>query len=144
VPARPIPTTAILVGPEVSFTPGAVRALEVTMRLIPEERGKDSFGKVYWIAQEDGVYDEHKVLMFPVLPDGQFRTYRVPLEDSLAWWIHGPIRQLRLDPLLVKGEVDLAVVRLLPAVAMGDGPRMSGGGAADVLSAGNPGAPRLP
>lgn len=144
VPARPVPTPAILLGPEYSVLPGSVYGVEVTMRLVGEVPVKESFGKIYWITEEDRVYDEHKVLTFPVRPDGEFHTYTIRLEDALAWWIHGPIRRLRLDPLLVEGAVDLAVVRLLPAVAAGDGLRVSGGSVADVLSAGNPRAPRLP
>jgi hypothetical protein len=53
--------------------------------------------RLFWRRLSDAGFGEQNSLGFPLIPDGQYHTYRVKLADQPTWT--GGLLQLRLDPV---------------------------------------------
>jgi hypothetical protein len=100
--ARSFTDDPMIIGPGLMAVDAAkYPALEVRMRV---DGGK--MGQVFWRLDGMGNFTEEASCKFPLITDGQFHVYRVPLADNAQW--RGTIRQLRFDPTDAEG-VSIAV-----------------------------------
>ena len=53
-------------------------------------------GRVYWATLEQGSFAPERMATFPLVGDGAFRTYRIPLSASPAY--RGGVIRFRIDP----------------------------------------------
>lgn len=71
----------------------SVRQLRIRMALAP---GMSPNAQLFWITADDPRWDEPKSRHFPVVADGEFHDYVVPLADHPLW--QGTVIGIRLDP----------------------------------------------
>lgn len=95
-----------MVGPRMALEAGRAPHLEVRLRL---DKGADA--QLFWETPSAG-FNEAASQHFAVIPDGQWRTYRITLKGNPGW--QGKITRLRLDPTSQGGgAISLASIRAL-------------------------------
>jgi hypothetical protein len=84
-------------------------AIEIRMAV---DRG--TAGQLFWLADGPATFTQEASRVFPLIADGAFHVYRVPVAESALW--AGTIRQLRLDPSNAEGaSIAIAHVRGIAA-----------------------------
>jgi len=82
--------------PQILFAEGRWDAASLpTLYLTAAFHTHETTAEVFWAIPGQG-FDPSRRLDFPVIPDGQMRTYAIPLSSSPTYT--GPITRLRLDP----------------------------------------------
>jgi hypothetical protein len=103
-------TNASLYSPNVQFDPWKTNFISVKMRIKSSE---GSTAKIYWTTEKKQMFNEIKKVEFPVLVDGQYHTYIVPVRNEISWWSGGQVTQFRLDPALREGEFEVERIELI-------------------------------
>ncbi len=85
-----------------------VRQLHLRMALAP---GQGTGAQFFWATAAEGTMDEPKSQHFPVIADGAFHEYTIPLATHARW--QGTITAIRLDPTggPQPGEVSIDYIR---------------------------------
>jgi len=83
-----------------------VREVVVRMR-IPALPHPET-GQFYWGTKEAPGYSEERVVVFPVIPDGEWHEYRVAVGDHPQWKAH-EIVAIRLDPIQAGDPITVEV-----------------------------------
>ncbi|MGI9649416.1 MAG: hypothetical protein ACR2OI_12960 [Acidimicrobiia bacterium] len=86
-------------GPAVRFPGGAYQTMVITMSL--EAAGPTTPGQVFFITEEDQLFDEAKSVVFNITSDGEMHTYEIDMSSSSGW--AGMVALVRLDPGAVAG-----------------------------------------
>lgn len=70
--------------------------ISLRMRFKPLPEGAVPDAQIFWAREDDTGMTENKSIHFPIIPDGEWHTYNVKVEDSPEW--KETIVQIRLDP----------------------------------------------
>jgi hypothetical protein len=73
--------------------PDRYSKIKVRMKL----PGGNAQGQLFWTTADEPTFRDDKYLNFPVVPDGQWHEYAIPVGDHPKWKGQG-IRAIRLDP----------------------------------------------
>lgn len=73
--------------------PDTYAKLKLRMRLPP----CNPSGQLFWTTSEEPNFEDDKYLNFPVVPDGEWHEYEIPVADH-ANWKGRSIQAIRLDP----------------------------------------------
>lgn len=76
-------------------------------------------GQLFWQTSSNSAFSEARSLRFPVIPDGQFRTYELNLAASNSY--AGLITSLRFDPALSGQSGDFADIAWISSSPVGAG-----------------------
>ncbi len=85
--------------------------ISVTMRVIDKNK-QVGIAKFYWTTVNAKEFSEGQSQDFVVKPDGEWRTYEIPLKHLPAWWSNGRGQQLRLNPYYGNGTVEIKAVSI--------------------------------
>lgn len=96
-----------MVSPMIAANADTLYRIEIRMKA-----STGSSADFYFITSIDRTYGEDKKITFPILGDGQFHTYTLDLRSESEW--ENIIFQLRFDPLLSPGNIEIDYIRLLP------------------------------
>jgi hypothetical protein len=97
-------------GPAMKIAAVALGEIEIEMRV---RAGADRpQGSVLWMLQGQDEFSPAQKLVFPILADDQFHTYRVDIVRDGEMMIDDSVTRLRLDPLNMPGEIDLKAIRV--------------------------------
>ncbi|NDK12032.1 MAG: hypothetical protein GW911_08275 [Armatimonadetes bacterium] len=99
-----------LLGPALMDIPtGRYAAVELRMAV---DRG--TAGQLFWLTEGPPTFSEQASRAFPLIADGAFHVYRLPVAENAQW--AGTIHQLRLDPTDAEGaSIAVAYLRGLAA-----------------------------
>lgn len=67
---------------------------------------------LYFITGSESIYDESKVLHFPIISDGQFHIYSLNMSTVKTW--SGEITQIRFDPTNSQADIEIDYIHFLP------------------------------
>ena len=74
-------------------------------------------GQLFWQTSNSGSFSEARSIRFPIVPDGQFRTYEINLAASNSYT--GLITRLRLDPAVSGQNGDYADIAWICSSPLG-------------------------
>ncbi len=105
-----------LIGPEIRVPSLIVEKIEIRMRLprltyLPPTKRN---GMIFWMTEDDPTWAGRKHLNFPVIVDGEFHTYQVPVGSNIYWQMGGIITRLRLDPVSFPTKMQIDYISVIP------------------------------
>ena len=86
-----------LIGPRESWPATSGTALRIEAAI----HGGEKTARIFWTCADEPNFSESKSLAFPVVPDGEYHTYEVPLNASPEY--RSTITGFRFDPLETGG-----------------------------------------
>lgn len=89
----------ILLSPALSL-PAEFSKLRIRMRAEPGPQ--DAAAELFFVTDDDDVYDGQKLLIFDLVADGEFHDYVLDLSTLPDW--NGTIVRLRFDPITLEGR----------------------------------------
>lgn len=80
------------------------------LRIRLQNSTSSSYGEIYFITTSDTAWNSTKQMLIPIVPNSGYRDYVVDLGTNTSWT--GTIKQVRLDPSLSSGDVNVDYFRL--------------------------------
>lgn len=105
-----------LIGPEIMIPSLTVEKIEIRLKLpqlsyLPPPRRN---GETFWMTESDATWGGRKHISFPVVADGEFHTYQVPVGSNIYWQKGGIITRLRIDPVTFSTKIQIDYIRVIP------------------------------
>jgi uncharacterized protein YbaR (Trm112 family) len=102
-----------LLSPGLDLPAQRLRGVAITLRIHNPDYGvHEGLGQVFWLAEADTEFAEHKSVLFDLRNDGEPHTYRIDLQGHAEWPADDRILCLRIDPVNAPAEVELVAVEL--------------------------------
>jgi hypothetical protein len=90
-----------------------VSGIEIRM-LGTGSRSVEATGELCWTTESEPNFDDSKRVRYPVVLDGRFHTYQIPLGDNVTWLLGGTVTRFRLVPVDHRARIEIASIRVLP------------------------------
>jgi hypothetical protein len=71
------------------------------------------FARLWWNGEGENINWPPRIAFLTTIPDGFWHTYAIPLHSHPAWAATGRIRQLRFDPVLSKGWIEIESLEII-------------------------------
>ncbi|UCD84891.1 MAG: glycosyltransferase family 39 protein [Deltaproteobacteria bacterium] len=107
-----------MIGPEIRIPSLTLEMIEIRMKLSRRRYlpPPEKYGMILWINEYDPTWAGEKQISFPVIADGEFHTYQIPVEKNIYWQMSGVITHLRIDPVCFPTEIQIDYIRLIPNI----------------------------